>query len=86
MPVTIQTKKNIISVLNLFNYNYLSGRLSSTNEHNFHFKNYCFMYSYLKLIERTSKLWIFVPDYNFIANLLKNAHNYGYYANRDVMY
>lgn len=44
------------------------------------------MYPYLKLIERKSKLWIFVTDYNFIANLLKNAHNYGNSANRDVMY
>ena len=34
------------------------------------------MYPYLKLIERKSKLWIFVTDYSFIANLLKNAHNY----------
>jgi len=44
------------------------------------------MYPYLKLIERKSKLWIFVTDYSFIANLLKNAHNYRNYANRDVMY
>lgn len=42
------------------------------------------MYSYLKLIERKSKLWIFVTDYNFMANLLKNVHNYGNCANRDV--
>ena len=44
------------------------------------------MYSYLKLIERKSELWIFVTDYNFIANLLKNVHNYGNYANHDVMH
>ena len=43
------------------------------------------MYPYLKLIERKSNLWIFVTDYSFIANLLKNAHDYRNYANCDVM-
>ena len=44
------------------------------------------MYFNLKLIERKPKLWISATDHNFIANLLKNLHNYGNYANRDVMH